>query len=195
MLSLEIEIKNNKIDVNQEFIEYSNKFIKSLQQWNKIHNLTGSDTKEDIIENIIDSIYPLQFLPNGIETILDIGTGAGFPGIIVAMAAKNIKVILVEPRKKRVAFLHYIKSMLKLDNVEIVAKRVEEIQIDNVDCIISRAVTQVELLENLSKHLIKDKVTYLLYKGSKLEDEVKLNTNHKRYERNKRVYLIYDKTK
>jgi 16S rRNA (guanine527-N7)-methyltransferase len=80
---------------------------------------------------------------------------------------------LVEPLKKRVAFLHLIRSAYDLKNVTIIQDRVENIDIKDINLITSRAVTKVDELINLSKHLITKETELLLYKGSNLQNELK----------------------
>ena len=115
------------------------KFINELLKWNKVHKLTNYKTKEDIKKQIKDSLYPLNEIKNS-KTAIDIGTGAGFPGLILAMAMPETKWYLVEPLKKRYSFLNYIKTLLNLKNVNIVPKRLEKTNLEKVDLITSRAV-------------------------------------------------------
>ncbi|WP_281951421.1 16S rRNA (guanine(527)-N(7))-methyltransferase RsmG [Nitrosophilus kaiyonis] len=164
-------------------------FIEKLLEWNKIHNLTGAKTKEEIEKNIIDSLYPLNFLKKDIKTALDIGTGAGFPGLILAMAMPDTKWFLVEPRNKRAAFLNYIKTILNLKNIQILKKRIEEIKPFKVDLITSRAVMKTKDLLNLVKDFIKEDTTIIFYKGENVENEIK-NLKCKIVEFEKRKYLI-----
>jgi len=154
------------------FYERCDKYIALLQQWGKIHNLTASLKTDEIINNIVDSIYPLKFL-NDFTSLADVGTGAGYPGMLLAIARPDSKVVLVEPRAKRVAFLNFVKSALKLENVSIEQKRIEDLNTEPFGIITSRAVTNTALLLELTSHL-KDKNTeYLFYKGSLCESEIK----------------------
>merc|ERR1711879_709204 len=141
-------------------------FISLLQKWGKVHNLSGRLSKEDIEENIIDSIYPLSFIEiSDYKSFADIGTGAGYPGFILAMAKPDIKAYLIEPRVKRVAFLNFVKNSLGLDNIEVI----ENLE---VDLITSRAVTNTKLLLDITKNISKKNSSYLFYKGSLLNEEI-----------------------
>lgn len=153
------------------FYERCDKYIALLQQWGKIHNLTASLKTEEIINNIVDSVYPLKFI-NSFDSLADVGTGAGYPGMLLAIAQPNARVVLVEPRAKRVAFLNFVKSALKLSNVFIEQKRIEDLQNDRFDIITSRAVTNTTLLLELTSHLKDEKTEYLFYKGSLCEEEI-----------------------
>lgn len=169
-MSLREELKDIKLD--EEFYERCETFIKLLQQWGKVHNLSGRLSCEDIEENIIDSIEPLRFVDE-FESFADIGTGAGYPGFIIAMARADVKTYLIEPRIKRVAFLNFVKNTLGLKNIEVIGSRVEEVKDLKVDLITSRAVTNTALLLDITKNISKENSSYLFYKGSLLPEEVK----------------------
>jgi len=147
------------------------KFINELLKWNKIHKLTNYQTKEEIQKQIDDSLYPLKEIKNA-KTAADIGTGAGFPGLILAMAMPETTWYLIEPLKKRYSFLNYIKTLLNLKNVKIIPKRVEKSNLSKVDLITSRAVMPTKEIIKIAKPLIKDDTTILLYKGSNVLEEL-----------------------
>lgn len=160
--------KIEDIDLQFDDIFYTRceQYVSLLRQWGKVHNLTSSkDLQLDIIyENIIDSIYPLKFVQD-ISSFADIGTGAGYPGMILAIALPNIKATLIEPRAKRVSFLRFVKTLLDLKNVEIIESRAQDIDC-KFDFITSRAVTNISELLNITKDISKDNTSYLFYKGS-----------------------------
>ena len=156
---------------DDQFYERCDKFIELLQQWGKIHNLTASLKNDDIEINIVDSIYPLLFLSD-FQSLADIGTGAGYPGMILAMAKPDVQITLVEPRAKRVAFLNFVKSSLKLQNVEVIQDRVENLSDKRFDLITSRAVTNTSLLIDLTANISDENTSYLFYKGSLCQEEI-----------------------
>jgi 16S rRNA (guanine527-N7)-methyltransferase len=166
------KLANLGFQLNNQFFGNIEEFILLLQKWGKIHNLTASLERSEIENNIIDSIYPLSFIdiPN---TLADIGTGAGYPGMILAIASPTTKVTLIEPRAKRVAFLNFVKSALKLNNVDIIQNRVENIKHKDFDLITSRAVTNTSLLIEITKNISKKDTRYLFYKGSLCNEEIK----------------------
>lgn len=165
------KIDLEKLNIDKEFFHRCDTFITLLQKWGKVHNLSGRLTKEDIEENIIDSISPLEFIDN-CDSFADIGTGAGYPGLILAMARADKKSYLIEPRQKRVAFLNFVKNSLGLKNVEVLCKRVEEVEELKVDLVTSRAVTNTKLLLDITANISTDKTSFLFYKGSLLESEI-----------------------
>ncbi len=171
-MSLKEKLEKLDLSFDDVFYERCDKYIALLQQWGKIHNLTASLKNEEIENNIVDSVYPLKFL-NDFSSLADVGTGAGYPGMLLAIAKPDARVALVEPRAKRVAFLNFVKSALKLPNVFIEQKRIEDLQDDTFDIITSRAVTNTTLLLELTSHLKDERTEYLFYKGSLCEEEIK----------------------
>ncbi len=147
------------------------KFINELLKWNKTHKFTNYTSKEELKEQIEDSLYPLEHIKDK-KTAIDIGTGAGFPGIVLAIAMPDTKWYLVEPLKKRYSFLNYLKVILGLDNVEVVPKRLEEANLPKADLITSRAVMPTKELLKIAKPYMKDDTLVLLYKGSNVLDEL-----------------------
>lgn len=162
-----------------------------LLKYNKTHNITGAKTKEIVMKNVEDSIYPLRFLPiNDIKSAIDIGTGAGFPGLFLALALPDTKFVLFEPIAKKSAFLHFAKISLGLGNVEVSTNRVEKVEPFQVDLISSRAVTNTKMLISLCKGFIDSKTLLLFYKGELVGEEIEGLKNCEIYQRDKRNYLI-----
>jgi len=191
-LNLKEEIQKAGIIVPKEFWYNIQRYKEILFRWNKTHNLTGVKDEKMLDHFIFDSIYPLSFLPP-VETLLDIGTGAGFPGLILAMASPEIEVTLAEPLTKRASFLQFVKASLDLKNVQIQRKRAEELKPKIYDLITSRAVTDTTLLLKISQNLRDEKTKLLFYKGEKVFDEVDENLPHKVIITNNRHYLLIDK--
>jgi len=160
-----------ELNIDKEFLKKCEEFKKILQHWGNIHNLSAELEDIKIENNIYDSIYVLKFIKS-YTSVADIGTGAGYPGLILAMARPNIKFYLIEPRAKRVAFLNFVKNSFKLENVEILCNRVEYVKDIKVELITSRAVTNTALLLNLTKNISDENTSYLFYKGSMLESEL-----------------------
>jgi 16S rRNA (guanine527-N7)-methyltransferase len=145
-------------------------FANELLKWNKTHKLTNYN-KEEIFAQIKDSLYPLEYIKDT-KTAIDVGTGAGFPGLILAIAMPQTKWYLVEPIKKRYSFLNYMKMLLNLENVEIIPTRIEKSNLEKADLITSRAVMKTKDFLELVKPYIKKNGTILLYKGSNVLNEL-----------------------
>ncbi len=168
-----------KDDLEKESIKLDDITIKKLEQfaillheWNAIHNLTGAKTIQAIYENILDSLYPLSFIEKP-KSLLDVGTGAGFPGLVLAIALPETEVVLAEPLKKRIAFLKYAAMDLGLENVQVEGKRVEVVVHAPFELITSRAVTNTRLLLELTQQVSDAESAYLFYKGERVFDEIK----------------------
>lgn len=181
-----------KIDLPSNFQEHKNSYIEHLLKWNKVHNLTGAKKRSEIEYFIEDALYPLHFLPP-VTSLMDIGTGAGFPGMILALALPQTQVTLVEPLTKRASFLQFIKADLGLENVEVVKQRVEQMPPRTFELITSRAVTNTKMLLELSKNHRNSHTKLLFYKGEKVFDEledVAKGMEHKVIQTHNRHYLL-----
>jgi len=181
-----------EIVLNEVIVVKLEKFAALLHEWNQIHNLTGAKNIEAIYDNIIDSLYPLTFIPKP-KTLLDVGTGAGFPGLVLAIAWPDAEVVLAEPLKKRVSFLKYAAIDLELSNVSVEAKRVENVEHEPFELISSRAVTNTRLLLELTENISNEQTAYLFYKGSRVFDEVADVQHQLDYDivqKNQRNYLV-----
>jgi len=190
-LNLEQLLEKESINLSGDMIEKLELFASLLHEWNQIHNLTGAKTVEAIYDNIVDSLYPLNFIKKP-KTLLDVGTGAGFPGLVLAIALPETEVVLAEPLKKRVSFLKYAGIDLGLKNVKVEGKRVEFVEHEAFDLISSRAVTNTKLLLELTENISDAQTEYLFYKGSRVFDEIEDVQHQLDYDivqKNQRNYL------
>ncbi|WP_457747974.1 16S rRNA (guanine(527)-N(7))-methyltransferase RsmG [Sulfurimonas sp.] len=188
-MDLKAQLQSDNIILPNNFFHHIDRYKEHLMKWNKIHNLTGAKDEHILDEFIYDALYPLSFLPK-VNKLMDIGTGAGFPGMILAMALPQTQVTLVEPLTKRASFLQFIKADLELTNVTVVKKRVEHMQAQIFDLITSRAVTDTKMLLELSKNFRDSNSKLLFYKGERVFDEVLEIKKHTIIERENRHYLL-----
>jgi len=166
-------------------------FTTLLLKYNQTHNITGAKTREAVSNNIEDSIYPLRFLHvNDFKEAIDVGSGAGFPGLLLALALPHVHFTLFEPIAKKSAFLHLAKTTLDINNVDISTHRVEKVSPWPVDFIASRAVTNTKMLISLCKGFIAPFSTLLFYKGEMVEEEIKGLEGAEIYQKGKRHYLV-----
>ncbi|RUM58154.1 MAG: 16S rRNA (guanine(527)-N(7))-methyltransferase RsmG [Nautilia sp.] len=165
------------------------KYIDLLLKWNKTHSVTNYN-KNELREQIKETIKPIQYLHKNIKIAIDIGTGAGIPGLILAIAMPETKWYLIEPLQKRYSFLNYAKLILKLDNVIVIPKRIEQIEPFKVDLITSRAVKNTHFLIDLSCEFIDKNTQMLLYKSEKAEEEIKNINAEKKIIKDKINYII-----
>ena len=119
---IEKTIKEYSLDINDDSINLLSEFAKEILDKNqKINLISKSDEKNIIERHIIDSAMVLKsgFISEKINNIIDIGSGAGFPGAVIGIIYPEIKITLCEQREKKAMFLIWIKQKLKLDNIEI----------------------------------------------------------------------------
>ena len=188
-MNLQTKIIENNITVPKNFFHNIQKYKEHLFKWNKIHNMTGAKDEKTIDAFIYDALFPVTFLPKT-KTLMDIGTGAGFPGMILALALPDTEVTLVEPLTKRASFLQFIKADLNLLNVTVVKKRVEEMEPKIFDIITSRAVTETNMLLKLSKNFRNENSQLLFYKGENVYNEVDEGREHQVIKTENRHYLL-----
>ncbi len=191
MASLKTLLQTQNISVPETFFDKVEEYKALLLKWNKIHNLTGAKTAAQIDEFIVDAVAPITFLPpfkNG----MDIGTGAGFPGMILAFALPDTHFTLVEPLAKRASFLQFVKAHLGLTNVDVKAVKVEQLTPQLFDFITSRAVTDTQMLLKLSEPFRKEGTLLLFYKGEKVYDEINESLNYQIIEKHHRHYLLIE---
>ena len=165
-----------------------------LLQWNKVHNLSGYKDAATVEHYLFDALYPVTFLPK-VETAMDIGTGAGFPGLILAMAQPQTHWTLVEPLQKRAGFLQFVKATLGLSNVTVANCRVEELPPQRFDLITSRAVTDTQMLLRLSEPFRDAETMLLFYKGENVYNEVPETLPYRIIETQERHYLLINPPK
>ena len=168
-----------KIDENQknQLVSYMELTLKA----NESFNLTANDTKESfMIKNIIDSLLIVKNLDLDGKNILDLGSGAGLPGIPLAIYYKNTNFTLLEPLTKRANFLKEIAQKIGLKNVKVVNDRAE-IFIKNAresyDFVTSRAVSRLNILLELSIPFLKVGGKLIAYKGINFQEEINESKN------------------
>jgi len=102
------------------------RYLSELDRWRRRVNLTGNLTAEELTAHVLESLAPLSLIAAG-SKLVDIGSGAGLPGLPLAIARPDISATLVEPRGRRAAFLRHAGRALGLANVEVVQRRIEEV--------------------------------------------------------------------
>jgi len=186
---LNLEKKLSQLNLPSNFLENVTLYKEHLMKWNKIHNLTGARDEETLNSFIYDAVYPISFLPK-VNSLVDIGTGAGFPGLILAMGLPDVSVTLVEPLSKRASFLQFVKASLGLENVTVIKKRAQEVTPQVFELVTSRAVTDTKMLLDITKHLRDERSLLLFYKGEKVFEEVEGYTNYEVIQKENRHYLL-----
>ena len=162
-----------QLDVPRETFQRLDRFVALLHEENTRQNLVSKASLDSIWgRHILDSAQLLRFAPDGAETWLDLGTGAGFPGLIVA-AIGPAHVTLVEARKLRVEFLHRAAEAMGIaDQVEILCAKAEAIRAKPFDVISARAFAPLERLLAIGGRFSTDKSVWILPKGRNAKTEL-----------------------
>lgn len=165
------------IQFSVEQLEKFYKYMQLLIEWNEKMNLTAiTEPNEIILKHFIDSITILKDITCG-TTLVDVGTGAGFPGIPLSIMNENIKITLVDSLNKRLIFLQEVIKELNLKNVEIVHARAEEFgqnkeYRERFDIATSRAVANLSTLSEYLLPLVKVKGKCICMKASEAQEEI-----------------------
>lgn len=177
--SLFEEAKSKKIYLNEKCLCRLELYKDILLEWNKNVNLTSiTDEREIIMKHFIDSLEIIKYIQKD-NTIIDVGTGAGLPGLVIAIYFDGkVKVTLLDALNKRIAFLKYVVEKLELSNIDIIHGRAEELgkiekYRERFDYCVSRAVAGLNILLEYDIPFIKVKGKALLLKGNNLNDEIK----------------------
>lgn len=152
-------------------------YVDLLQKWNKKINLIGRSTEESIWQrHVLDAQQLLDLIPEDSKTLLDIGSGAGIPGFLIALARPEIKVTLVDSDQKKCAFLSEAKRVTSCNNVEIMCSRIESLA-GSWDVVTARALAELQQLLRWSQEFSHPKTCGIWLKGkdwkAELEDAKK----------------------
>ena len=147
-------------------------YIKLLDKWNKTYNLTAVRTPEKMLGlHILDSLSVLPFINSA--SVLDVGTGAGLPGIPLAIALPGVKITMLDSLQKKVTFVRQAIGELALENAQIVCNRVEQFQAPRqFEIVISRAFAELGDFVKAAAHLVAAQGRMLAMKGVYPYDEI-----------------------
>lgn len=149
-------------------------YVQLLVKWNKVYNLTSvRDPQEMISRHILDSLAVLPYLLG--NTLLDVGTGAGLPGIPVAIAKPDMAVTLLDSNSKKTRFLQQVKSELALTNISVVHARVEQANLPKFTTVITRAFSTIDVIIDLAGRHCDDAGSLVLMKGVYPQQELAAN--------------------
>ena len=147
-----------------------------LIKWNNSFNLTSVTNKEIVTHHFLDCLAVIPFIKS--STLLDVGTGAGLPGIVIAIVNPDIKVSLVDKVGKKINFIKRIIAELEIKNIEPYHDRVELLTSEEkYDGIISRAFSNMEVFIKSTKHLIKRQGVWYGMKSKKILDDEMVSIN------------------
>ena len=175
-------LKPLNIELSDMQIEQFYNYMNILIEWNKIMNLTGiTEPKEVITKHFIDSLTVLNKIDKQ-SKLIDVGTGAGFPGIPIKIAFPEIEVVLLDSLNKRIKFLNKVIEKLQLDNIKTIHGRAEDYGKDKnyrekYDIAIARAVAPLNILLEYLMPFVKVGGKCICMKGSNVEEEIKNSGN------------------
>lgn len=165
--------------------EESNKlymYMNLMLEWNKKINLTSITDEEDIIiKHFVDSLSINKYLSKN-KNVMDVGTGAGFPGIPLKIFNEDIEFILVDSLNKRINFLEEVKQALNINKLELVHSRIEDLAKDikyreKIDIVVSRAVANLSVLSEYMLPFVKIGGFCICMKGPNIDDELENSKN------------------
>lgn len=169
------EITKLGIEITDKKLEQLEKYYKLLIEYNKVMNLTGITEKEEVyLKHFYDSITISKVIDLQKENSLcDLGSGAGFPGIVIKIFYPNLEIVLVDSLNKRINFLNMLIKELKLENITAIHERIEEYAVNNkekFDVVTARAVAPLNILLELGINLAKVGKYFIAMKGN-IENE------------------------
>ena len=161
------ETKKLGINLTEEQLNKLDQFYNLLIEWNEKINLTRITTKEDVyLKHFYDSLTLAKVIDLSTkETLCDVGTGAGFPGIVLKIVYPNLKITLVDALQKRVNYLNAIIKDLQLENIQAIHTRGEDLH-DKYDVVTARAVAHIEKLLKYTMHLVNNTGVFVAMKGN-----------------------------
>lgn len=167
----------NTYNVSRETIERLKAYEASLHEWQQKLNLVSNASLQDAWNrHFEDSLQLLPLVPEDAEILYDFGSGAGFPGMVLAIALADktpyLKVKLIESIKKKTVYLNAVAELSGLSNVEILNDRIENLPAEKADVITSRAMCSLAELLNYSFKFCSSKTKCLFLKGKKYPEEI-----------------------
>ena len=166
-----------KYNVSRETLQRLKDFKTLLLEWNQKINLVSKNAENELdFRHILDSLQLLEHIDNNAKLIIDIGSGSGFPGIVLAIALQEkipeAKIVLVESIAKKTVYLKDVCCYFGLANVEVINNRAENVVFKDVDYITARAVAAVDKIFNFTKTIYSKNTRFLLLKGKSGNEEL-----------------------
>ena len=183
--SLKNALTQIDLNVDQKIIEQFNDYYLLMLEYNALFNLTAITEKEEAaVKHFADSASLISFLPNGLlqGKMIDVGSGAGFPGMVLGVLNPQAEIVLLESNGKKAEFLREVKEKLYLKNVSIVCSRAEdaghnELYRESFDYAVARAVSTLPVLMEYVSPFLKTQGMFIAYKGNISDDEIQQGNN------------------
>lgn len=172
-------VKELNIEVTDKMKEQFDQYYELLVEWNKVMNLTGITEYDEVnSKHFIDSISIVKAIDmNTVDSVIDIGTGAGFPGIPLKIAFPHLKVTLLDSLNKRIKFLDTVIEELGLENISTIHGRAEDFAKkgeyrEQYDLCVSRAVANLSTLSEYCIPYVKVNGSFIPYKSGEIDEEL-----------------------
>jgi len=158
--------------LSDQVIDQLMTYLDLVEKWNRVYNLTAIREREEMIKlHFLDSLSILKHVH--VKNILDVGSGAGFPGIVLAITKPELKVTVMDSVNKKTTFMQQVKSELSLTNLDVVNSRVEDYQPTTLfEAVTSRAFSNLKNMMSLTQHTLQKEGVWLAMKSKDVKQEV-----------------------
>jgi len=160
------------LKLSDQMIDQLMTYLNLVEKWNRVYNLTAIRERDEMIKlHFLDSLSILNHVH--VKNILDIGSGAGFPGIVLAITKPELKVTVMDSVNKKTTFMQQVKSELALTNLDVVNSRVEDYQpITLFEAVTSRAFSNLKNMMSLTQHTLQKEGVWLAMKSKDVKEEL-----------------------
>jgi len=169
---LEQALEQLSLSLSEAQVQALLAYLSLMQKWNQTYNLTAiRDPEEMLVKHIIDSLAVVPYVDS--ERLIDVGTGGGLPGVVLAIVFPERQIDLLDSNHKKTRFLVQVKGVLGLQNTQVIHSRVEQYQPESLyDGVISRAFASIEDMVHWTQHLLQPDGVWWAMKGQKEAEDL-----------------------
>ena len=160
------------LNLSDQMLDQLMVYLNLIEKWNRVYNLTAIRERDEMIKlHFLDSLSILNHVE--MEYVLDVGSGAGFPGIVLAITKPELKVTVMDSVNKKTTFMQQVKSELSLTNLNVVNARVEDYQPTILfDGVITRAFSSIQNMLLMTQHTLQKNGAWLAMKSKDVKEEL-----------------------
>jgi 16S rRNA (guanine527-N7)-methyltransferase len=160
------------LNLSDQMLDQLMVYLNLIEKWNRVYNLTAIRERDEMIKlHFLDSLSILNHVE--MEHVLDVGSGAGFPGIVLAITKPELKVTVMDSVNKKTTFMQQVKSELSLTNLNVVNARVEDYQPTTLfDGVITRAFSSIQNMLLMTQHTLQKNGAWLAMKSKDVKEEL-----------------------